>query len=67
MSIFEKIRNLIEEPPPAYAFEIGPLGIAHWQASTSASGTRFESVPDLAVDADLLGAYLRQIDRKSVV
>lgn len=61
MSIFEKIRNLIEEPPPAYAFEIGPLGIAHWQASTSASGTRFESVPDLAVDADLLGAYLRQI------
>ena len=61
MSIFQKLRNLIEEPPPAFAFEIGPVGIAHWQASASSTGTRFESIPDLAVDADLLGAHLRQI------
>ncbi len=58
MSIFETLRNLVQDPPPAFAFEIGPAGIAHWQAT---GGTRFEPIPDLSVDADLLGAHLRQI------
>ncbi|WP_031495610.1 hypothetical protein [Bryobacter aggregatus] len=46
MSLVEKIRNLIEDPPPAYAFEIGPAGLAHWQNGS----TRFEAMPAPSVD-----------------
>ena len=42
MSLLEKLRNLIEEPPPAFAFEIGPGGIAYWVAGD----TRFVSLRD---------------------
>ena len=28
MNLFDKIRRMITDPPPAYLFEISPLGIA---------------------------------------
>ncbi len=31
MKILEQLRSLIEEPPPAFAFELSSQGIAHWQ------------------------------------
>ena len=59
MSLLEKLRNLVEEPPPAFAFELGPGGIAHWQAGT----TSFEAVPglDAQVDSDGLAEMLGRI------
>lgn len=57
MKWMEQLRNLLEEPPPAYAFEIGPEGIAHWQAGA----VRFEALPagewqqDGAALAEVLG------------
>ncbi len=48
MSFLEKLRNLVEEPPPAFAFELGPGGIAHWQGGSS----RFNALPDLDLHHD---------------
>ncbi len=59
MSLLEKLRNLVEEPPPAFAFELGPGGIAHWQAGA----TRFDAVSglDAQVDSDGLAEMLGRI------
>jgi type IV pilus assembly protein PilM len=59
MSFLEKLRNLIEEPPPAFAFELGSNGIAHWQAGS----TKFEACPnmDLHHDAGVLAEALGRI------
>jgi type IV pilus assembly protein PilM len=61
MSLLTRFRNWIEDPPPAFAFEFSPKGIAHWQATTG--GVRFEPFElDLEnLDAELLAAKLRQI------
>ena len=48
MSLLEKLRNLIEEPPPAFVFELGPGGIAHWHSGA----THFESMAGLDTQAD---------------
>ena len=59
MSLLEKLRNLVEDPPPAFAFELGPAGIAHWQAGA----TRFDAVAglDAQVDSEALSGMLRRI------
>ena len=59
MSLLEKLRNLVEDPPPAFAFELGPGGIAHWQAGA----TRFNAVAglDAQVDSEALSGMLHRI------
>lgn len=59
MSVLEKLRNLIEEPPPAFAFEIGPEGIAYWHSGTP----RFEpsAVGQLPPDSGILAEILGRI------
>jgi len=59
MSLLEKLRNLVEEPHPAFAFELGPGGIAHWQSGS----TRFDPLPDLDLhhDAATLGEAIGRI------
>jgi type IV pilus assembly protein PilM len=59
MSFFEKLRNLVEEPPPNFAFELGPNGIAHWQAGSA----RFDAMPgiDLHHDATVLAQAIGEI------
>ena len=49
MSLLDTLRNWIEEPPPAFAFELGPGGIAHWQAGA----TRFEPMAQTQDSAEL--------------
>jgi type IV pilus assembly protein PilM len=60
MSILARLRHLVADPPPEFAFEIGPAGIAHWQAS---GGVRFEPIVlDFDnMDADALSARLREV------
>lgn len=59
MSLLEKLRNLVEEPPPSFAFELGANGISHWQAGQ----VRFEAVPgiDHQTDAVVLAEALAGI------
>lgn len=39
MSLLSKIRNWIEEPPPKFAFELAPTGLALWQQTRGISYT----------------------------
>ncbi|MDX2268997.1 MAG: hypothetical protein NW208_12880 [Bryobacter sp.] len=59
MSFLAKLRALVEEPPPQYAFEIGPAGLAIWQAGR---GLQFAAIEGLDREADstLLEALLRR-------
>lgn len=59
MSILDTLRNLIEEPPPAFAFEIGPAGISHWQQGQ----VRHEHIVGLdhAVDGESLAETLGKL------
>ena len=41
MSLLPQLRGLIEEPPPAFAFELSSLGLAHWQSGN----IRFDAYP----------------------
>jgi type IV pilus assembly protein PilM len=60
MSLLDKLRNFIEEPPPPYAFEIGPAGLATWQLSR---GLQFAAIEGLDRDPDpeILAALLRRM------
>ncbi len=59
MSLLEKLRNFIEEPPPKFAFEVGPAGLAIWQQG---SDFQFSAIEGLDRDPDpaLLEALLRR-------
>lgn len=59
MSFVEQLRNLVEDPPPAFAFELGPDGIAHWQNGQ----VRFErtETADIHSDAAALAELLGRI------
>jgi type IV pilus assembly protein PilM len=59
MSFLDQLRNLVDEPPPAFAFEIGPAGLSHWQQGK----VRHEQIVGLdhAVDAEALAATLRSV------
>lgn len=58
MSVLDQLRNLLEEPPPTFAFELGPNGIAHWQAGQ----TRFDPLTeDIHTDAAVLAGAISKI------
>jgi len=59
MSLLEKLRSLVEEPPPAFAFEVGPSGISHWQSGQ----VRFDALSGIEheTDAVVLGEALAGI------
>jgi type IV pilus assembly protein PilM len=59
MSVLESLRNLLEEPPPAFAFELGSGGIAHWQGGSA----RFDAISqvDLHHDAAALAEALGRL------
>lgn len=59
MSFLETLRNLVEDPPPAFAFELGPAGIAHWQTGQ----LRFDALAgfDQHFDSDQLAEALGRI------
>jgi type IV pilus assembly protein PilM len=59
MSLVDKIRNWVEEPPPKYAFEIGPAGLAIWHQERGHQFAAIEGL-DRDPDAEILAALLRR-------
>ncbi len=49
MSLLGKVRDWIEDPPPKFAFEIGPAGVAVWQQGR---GQSFSAIEGLDRDPD---------------
>jgi type IV pilus assembly protein PilM len=59
MSLLEKLRNFIEEPPPKFAFEIGPAGLAVWQQGRDFQFAAIEGL-DREPDSAMLESLLRR-------
>ncbi len=59
MSLLDKLRNALEEPPPKYAFEVGPAGLAIWH---QARGHQFAAIEglDRDPDAEALASLIRR-------
>lgn len=59
MSFLDKLRNAIEEPPPKYAFEVGPAGLAIWHQERGHQFAAIEGL-DRDPDAEALASLIRR-------
>lgn len=59
MSLLDKLRNALEEPPPKYAFEVGPAGLAIWHQSRGHQFAAIEGL-DRDPDAEALASLIRR-------
>jgi type IV pilus assembly protein PilM len=57
--LFDKLRNAIEEPPPKYAFEVGPAGLAIWHQERGHQFAAIEGL-DRDPDAEALASLIRR-------
>jgi type IV pilus assembly protein PilM len=58
MSLIDRIRRLVTEPPPAYLFEVSPLGIAYG----SDGNTGFRPLPEGVLSVSPLNDNITQSD-----
>ena len=59
MNILEKIRRMITDPPPAYLFEISPLGIAYGEAKQPQQAS-FRALPEGILSVSPLNDNIKQ-------
>lgn len=59
MSLLDRLRNALEEPPPKYAFEVGPAGLAIWHQTRGHQFAAIEGL-DRDPDAEALASLIRR-------